>query len=303
MCPIDTVGVGLINRADHEWVVRATRWWWLVAGVACAGCAQPNHIDSRSMSPDAPAGRVQVTIDPRTDPVAYLRQVHARCASLDQYTLTFMREERRGLGLFNSMRGPERIRCWFRRDPFSVRMLWLDPDVKYGESSYVAGRDDDQVRFVPRHGLFGLRPGITRVNVRTPVRWGEARYPLTDFGLQRSMERVIDAVEAAGPDAEVRYLGRVSEGDPPIEAHRIRVTVPGRFSVTPTSELNVDTQTHLLIATRLFSVTGRLEAAYTYHDLDTSVALTDDDFLMNAEREPRTARAGSVERHPASVGD
>jgi len=275
---------------------------WLAVGVLVGGCAQPDRTTLGSSALDPAAREGEVAADPSTDPVAFLRQVDARCASLRQYTLTFTRRERRGLGPFKRMRGPERIRCWYRRDPFSVRMLWLDPDVKYGESTYVAGRYDNQVRFVPRHGLFGLPPGITSVSTQTPVWWGEARYPVTDFGLKRTMDFAMSAIDAAGKEARVRYLGR-GVGVTGAEVDRIRVTVPARCSPTPITELEFDVRTHLPAVTRLYSESGRLEAVYTYRNIDTSVTLTDEDFLLNAEREPRTASVAGGAAPTAHTAD
>lgn len=143
----------------------------------------------------------------RQDPVAYLRQVAERCRGLEQYTLTFVRYERRGL--FQTLHGPEHIRCWFRRSPFSVRMRWLDPDVKYGETVYVAGQADDRVRFVTRTWNPPLRPppAVNRVDLQTPVLWGESKRPLTDFGLERMMDQTLESLAAAGPDVLIRYEG------------------------------------------------------------------------------------------------
>ena len=228
------------------------------------------------------------------DPLAYLELVAKRCAALDQYTIVLTRSEKRGLVLFRSMRGPERIQCWFRRDPFSVRFVWLDESVKYGESTYVAGQQDDLVRFVPRHGLFGLPPGITRVALSTPVTWGEARYPVTDFGLQRLMERILDNIRRAGVAHKLAYLGLARLTDDGPALHRIRVEVPTTVASAPMTELYVDPHTHLPVASRLFAEDGSLEAAYDYTDLDTSVHLTDDDFLLTAERAANPANPNTV---------
>lgn len=273
-----------------------------------AGCAQktapptahtaepePQRVTRPHAAPAAtqPAARVlrPEQIDPAADPLAYLRAVRVKCAELSQYVLTFTRQERRGLGIFKSMHGPERIRCWFRRQPFSVKMVWLDPKVKYGQSCYVAEQFGNKVRFIPRHGLFGLPPGISRVDLSTPVTFGESRYKLTDFGLERTMERLLDAIGRANGAETIAVDGPIMLDDPPRQAYKFRVEVPHNISDTPISEVFIDTQTNLPIATRLYSPSGKLEAAYTYRDLDTGVILTDADFLLDAERDDPPAAA------------
>ena len=107
------------------------------------------------------------------------------------------------------MFGPEHILCWFRRQPFSIRMKWQDEDLKYLESVYVAGQPGDKVRFVTRWWVPPLLPppGINRVDLQTPVVWGESKRPLTDFGLERLMEQSVESLDAAGENVVVTYEG------------------------------------------------------------------------------------------------
>ncbi|RMF74300.1 MAG: DUF1571 domain-containing protein [Planctomycetota bacterium] len=232
------------------------------------------------------------------DPLGYLEYVERKCSELQAYTIVLTRTERRGLPLFRRLHGPERIQCWFRRRPFSVRMRWLDESVKYGESTYVAGEQNNRVRFVPRHGLFGLPPGVTRIAVSTPVKWGEARYPVTDFGLERLMERILANVRAGGVESEIEYLGLQPLAPGGRLVHRFRVTVPTRVAEAPTTELSIDPRTHLPVASRIFAADGKLEAAYEYSELDTTVTLTDEDFLLDAERKAMRGAATSSDQQP-----
>jgi hypothetical protein len=204
---------------------------------------------------------------------------------LEQYTLTFTRQERRGF--FRRLRDPEVIACKFRRQPFSVYMKWLDPAVKYGESTYVAGQEQNKVRFVPRHGLFGLPPRITHVEVQTPVIWGEARYPITDFGLERMMARTFDSISRAGEDWTISYRGLTKLSDSDRVAHYLRLEFSPSLYRTPIQELFIDVETDLPTCTRVLHRSGELEAAYVWAEVDPGAKLTDDDFLLDAERKRR----------------
>ena len=186
--------------------------------------------------------------------------------------------------MFKKVYGPERIACWFRQQPFSVRMLWLDPEVKYGESTYVAGAHDNQVRFIPRHGLFGLKPGITEVDLQTPVTWGESKNPLTDFGLQRMMERTLASMDKAGKTVNIAYRGLVTV--PPLTkpVHYLRLEYPPDQWKTPFHDLYIDPESELPVGTVLSLPDNLLDASYFYTDINPSVRLSETDFLLEAER-------------------
>ncbi len=255
--------------------------------LAPAGCAERAEITAgarevellRPAEIDARAERV------RRDPLGYVQHVAARTRELKQYTLVLTRQERRGM--FDMLYGPERIACWFRREPFSVRMKWLDEDVKYGESTYVAGRWNDRVRFVPRYGLFGLPPAVVSVSLQTPVTWGETRFPVTGFGLERLMEQTLESIANSGDEYILRYLGITTFGDSADPVHHLRFEFPPSPGEPSVQELFVDVRTDLPRGTLLKEPSGRLEAAYIYEDLDTSVSLTDEDFELEWVRQRR----------------
>jgi len=269
----------------------------LIGPLGAAGCAgrrtiaPPGGSGHRAASDRAAngVGGAEAQAEVGSDPLAYLRRVLDRCRTLQQYTVTFTRQERRGVGPFKSLREPERIACKFRRQPFSVHMRWLDPGVKHGEATYVAGQEENKVRFVPRHGLLGLPPRVTRVDLQTPVTWGEANQPLTDFGLERMMEQTLANVEQAAGAVRIAYYGVTELSQPACEAHHLRLEFPSRQYRAPIQELFVDVKTDLPVCTRVLYPSGKLEAAYIWEDLDPDVRLTDEDFLLAAERRQRAA--------------
>jgi hypothetical protein len=250
-----------------------------------AGCAK-NHavIEPRpgpltGLKPAEADARAEAV---RRDPIAYLHKVAEKCAGLEQYTITFTRQERRGL--FARMQKRERISCWFRREPFSIRMKWLDPDIKYGESTYVAGQAGGKVRFVPRHGLFGLEPRVTAIDVQTPVIWGEARYPVTDFGLDRMMQRTLRSLKAAGDAVTLSYEGLLQLPDSGRIVHHIHLEYTPSRHRAPIQEIYFDLETDLPAGTILKFPSGKIDAVYLYENINHAVALSDDDFLLEAER-------------------
>jgi hypothetical protein len=281
------IGPGLGAALSGVRPARGTRLCLAILGASFLGlaCAAPDRVlgpTAEQPKTDAAASLDSRAEHVRRDPVAYLREVRDGTARLDHYTLTLTRQERRGL--IKTLRNPERIQAWFRREPFSVRFKWLDPDVKYGESTFVRGQHNDQVRFIPRHGLFGLPPGITAVDLQTPVTWGEARYPVTDFGLERMMERTLESIRLANGDYIVEYRGLRTLDNGAI-AHHIWMRFPPSRHPAPVQELFVDARTDLPVMTLIKHDSGDLEAAYQYENVNTRIRLTDEDFLLDAERD------------------
>src|SRR5262245_11729203 len=207
----------------------------------------PEPVSAPVASPPAPA--IAGADLPQNDPMAYLRRVHNACTKLEQYHLVFIRRERRGIGLLKSLHDPERIECWYRRTPFSTRLKWLDPDIKYGESTYVRGQDDDRLRFTPRPKLFNLPYRLYRVSPQTPVNWGECRYPVTEFGVEILMKRTLDTIAAFVDGTRVTFVGVDTVPGSTRVAYRIRVDYPRKQNPAPVQELFVDPQTDLPLHT------------------------------------------------------
>lgn len=295
---------------------RSVRLSWVVGLAALAGgCAAPRPRAPESVaappaSPNertapAPIGNPQVTPGltltradsslPSRDPLAYLQRVRATCENLQQYRLVFVRRERRGIGLLKSLQAPERIECWFRRSPFSIRMKWLDPRIKYGESTYVKGQDEDRLRFTPRPQLFNLPYRVYRVDPVTPVNWGECRYPVTEFGVEILMERTLATIAADAAGTRVTYVGTDTAPGSTRLAHRIRIDYPRATNPAPVQELFIDAQNDIPLHTEMRFADGAIDTAYSYESLDATVALTDADFLLEYDRTARAAAsAGSA---------
>jgi len=230
----------------------------------------------------------------RADPIKYLHEVAENARKLSEYTVEFTRYERRGL--FQQMHGPEHIKCWFRREPFSIKMKWLDKNVKYYESVYIQGEYDDKVRFITRWWVPPLKapPAINTVNVETPVIWGESRRPITQFGLAKLMERTLGAIEKAGKEVMISYEGIAQLPNDGPTVHHFHIEVPPSQTDVPVQELYIHVTDNLPSGTILKTESGRIEAAYYYEKLDTNVDLTDADFQFDppSDESDKEADAG-----------
>lgn len=224
------------------------------------------------------------------NPLSFVERVGARCQAFDQYTVLFCRAERRGL--LRTMSSMERIRCWWRKDPLSIRMKWLDNHPEYDESVYVAGQRDNKVCFVTRkpEPLLLPPPQINRVDLLTPVLFGKSKRPLTDFGLGAMMARVLENVERGRAVLKCTYEGVETLPDGP-RVHHIRIVYPTGSYPTPMVELYFDVATELPAGIVLKTADGRVDATYYFLDVDQKVHLTDADFLLEVERAAPSATA------------
>ncbi|MGD8450597.1 MAG: DUF1571 domain-containing protein [Phycisphaerae bacterium] len=221
----------------------------------------------------------------RRDPVGYLHAVAERCRKLEQYTLDFTRFERRGL--FQTMHGPEHIACWYRRNPYSVRMKWRDEDLKYDESTYTQGQNDGKVRFVTRWWCPPLAapPSINRIDPQASVTWGESRRPVTHFGLEQLMNRTEAALTEAGETAVVTYEGLRQLPQTKRTVHHLHMVKPEVGGQPSIQELYIDVATDLPAGTVIKYASERIAEAYFYENVNTDVHLTDEDFLLTVERD------------------
>ena len=227
----------------------------------------------------------------RLDPLGYLRRVAAKCEALQQYTLTFTRTERRGLLGF--VYGPEHFQCRFRRRPFSVHMLCLDPASTYLESAYSEGQFENKVRFITRRWVPGLLPppAINTVDLNTPVAIGETKRPLTDFGLERMMDNTLATFDAAGDEVLLTYAGLETLPETARTVHHLHFEYSPTRRKTPFQELYIDAATDLPAGSVIKLRSGDLDSSYFYTDINPAVHLRDPDFLLQDEQPDRKGAA------------
>jgi len=219
------------------------------------------------------------------DPVAYLRELYDRCDALRQYRLTFYRQERLGT-LFKSLGAMEEIRAAFRKEPFSVKFDWDDPQGSYYESVYVEGRHDDKLVIRERKGVFPFPPQVRIIDPSLPVQIGKARNPITNFGLARVTRRTLLPFDdaALAKVMTIAYEGVVDLEPMHRPAHHLRIERPPTEGYAYTrQDFYIDAETLLPAGTDLFLKTGQLDARYRYTAIDTDVTLTDADFRLTRD--------------------
>jgi hypothetical protein len=164
-----------------------------------------------------------------------LRRLHrlaaAEYARIDSYVVRLTRQEQ-----VNGKDQPREIlRLCFRKEPWSVHLVWLEGEGKGREVVYVKGRYDDKLytRLGPNDGKLLMRPG-SRIALApdSPMVRNSSRHSITDAGIGSLIDR-FGALIAANEKGDRRwgtltYLGpqKRPEFDAPVEAAE-QVIPPG----------------------------------------------------------------------------
>jgi hypothetical protein len=256
-----------------------------VGGVA--GCRAPSGTRTTRINGSARSlYQEQETADLiKHDPLAYLRQVQQRCDAIPKYRLTFYRQER--LDMFQTLGKVEQIDVTFRAHPFSVKFAWDDPDSRFIESIYVAGKNHGKLVVRERRGLLGLPPATYYVNPMDAVKLGQSKRPITDFGLSKMMERTIATIERppGGVPARIEYRGLTRIDLTGQEAYHLvikRAVAPGHPD--PRQDLWIDVKTGLPAGTALYLPDGKLDASYFYADVRPNNSISDKDFRLGSAK-------------------
>jgi hypothetical protein len=272
-----------------------------VPAVLFTGCAAPEKAPpvaqppEQIVSPEERYARDGERI--AANPVAFLREVAERTSQLGEYRLTFYRQERTGLP---PQLGPmEQIQAAFRKEPFSVKFEWADETMPYYESVYVKGENKNQMIVRERKGALPfLPPTIRNIDVMFPVKIGKSKNPITDFGLERIMQRTLLPFETPqiAEVMTIEYKGVVSLQ--PIErpAHYLRIDRPKVPGLAYTrQDFYIDAETLLPAGTDLYLPGDVLDARYRYADVNTDVDFNNADFRLSKGQpgsKPAPAAAG-----------
>ncbi len=190
---------------------------------------------------------------------------------LDGYKTLFYFRER--TGLFSTLDPWSKVEATYRRQPRSIKMVWLNKDSDYAESVYVEGRDDDQLRVLPRKGLLGMRPSVTAIDPQTAVTLGKTLRPITDFGLAELISTTFEEIDQARQVGRVRmwYAGRSSPPHMDQQARKVVIQFPEEYEDGVREDIYISTETGYPIAAYFWEPDGDLLAAYLYGEPDPTL--------------------------------
>lgn len=205
---------------------------------------------------------------------ALLERMEASYENVRDYTALFQKQER-----INGERRPEEISYLKFQKPFKVYMRWLPGPHEGREALYVKGANNNKVLihetgFFSHFFTFILNPGGEHVLM-------ESRYPFTEIGIGRLIERVGRDARRAWARGELRLVDR---GRDKIEGREVR-QVEGILPQDPRAEyssyrmiLAIDEENGLPIKASIYDWEDLLMGEYIYSDLRLNPGLGEEDF-------------------------
>jgi hypothetical protein len=232
-------------------------------------------VDDGSALPDA-AGMERLA---RTDPIAFMRAcLRHYDREIKGYRCTFAKQER----LEGKLQRTEIVDIGFRENPFSVLFNWREGARLAARVLYVQGENGDQLLVRPA----GWRGRLVSVVSRDPE-GSEAkessRYPMTQFGIKKGLQRSINAWGAAQKEGSLKYecrgKRRVAEaGDREcLVLHRYGYRVPEEDGITDAA-LYYDTETWQQVGSTLKNAQGNLIGDYWFRDFQFNPDFPPDTF-------------------------
>jgi len=209
---------------------------------------------------------------------------------LDDYTARFVKQDRDTNGVLREqsevlIKVQTRLRGDGEAAPLRVYMKFEAPDSKKGRE-VIWGEDlFDGKMCVHETGILGIKKLWLRPTGFLAMQ-GE-RFPITEVGMVRLIEKVIlrGEQDLSNPNIEIAVVADYNIGDTATELLQIRCTKPrGGKDDFSLAEAAIDRQRMLLLMFRSFGwpetegEDAPLLESYTYHDIETNVGLTDEDF-------------------------
>ena len=206
-----------------------------------------------------------------------------RVKAIEDYSCTLIERQRVG----QTMVGPEYIELKVRNQPFSVYMKFLEPpSMRNQEVIYVEGRNDGKL--LAHVNGAGRLLGTIALNPTSPLALNGNRYPITEIGLVRLIEHVIDIgrgdAKQPSDETELSYDAGVMVDDRPCTLIEVRHAVEKDDYAYHLAKIFVDEK--LLLPVRFEAYRWPEEPGgppvpieeYTYVDLKLDNGFTDRDW-------------------------
>jgi len=238
-------------------------------------------IDGRSLGENSPEVLAKVRTLAETDHIALLEYcVDNYDSRFTDYTCTFFKQEK----ISGQLGQEQRIAVKFREAPYSVAMKWIENPPRGDRVLFVEGKYGNQMLVRPSNAF--LRALVGGSVLRKPD--GEEAMestlrPVNSFGFRRSTQSLLavyrkarqagDLEEAFGGFAKVAdrdaiVLVRYLPAKKDYPAHKTLVYIDLEFLVP--------------VCVESYDWDGKLISRYIYEGMKFNVALTDEDFLPEA---------------------
>jgi hypothetical protein len=210
------------------------------------------------------------------DPFALLFQMPTRYQDIDNYTSTFLIQER-----VDSKLQPESLITLKFKKPFMVYLKWIGGPKKGREVLYVTGQNDNEllVRTNKWYDVF-----VGSLDPHSALAMDGNRHPITEIGLGHLIEMLVTNFRSAKDKGEVQIQPVTSEAIFDRPAYKIEAAFPFSKYYKDASRITlyIDKEHQLPIYITIFDEANQLVERYGYKDLRLNIGLTEKDFAKEA---------------------
>ena len=218
----------------------------------------------------------------RTDHIALLEMCRENASQYQDYTLTFVKQER----IKGKLGDAQRVEIAHRVAPFSVGMQWVENAPKGDRVIYTEGQRNNQMLIHPTDGAarFFVGEQVLRDPHAKEVMDGTLK-PITIFGFTNSLTSLVDMYRLAEERGDLRteFVG-VGEmaGREVLIINRFLPDRPDYDAAKTTIYIDIEYLVPVMIEGYDWSDDEKLVARYLFRDIKFNVGLTEEDFSAAA---------------------
>jgi hypothetical protein len=221
----------------------------------------------------------------RADPVAFLQTcIHRYDRKVEGFTAVMQKREY----IDDKLQRQEVLDVAVKEKPFSVYLEWTEGARLAERTLYVEGENKGKMLARPKGFL--ARKVVGNIVTRDPEGSDakkSGRYPITQFGIRKGMQRTLESWEAAQKKGElhIERLGEVKVAEAGdrvcLGLKRVKYARPENDGVMGLT-IYIDKETWLLAGTVLVDKDGDLIGAYYFRDVKLNPKFKPDQFTEEA---------------------
>jgi hypothetical protein len=220
----------------------------------------------------------------RNDPIAFLETCLRRYdRDVQGYHLTMFKRER----INGKLRPPELVDVYFKEQPHSVYLNWLEGAAKAGRALYVEGENNGKMLARPNGALLRQIAGdVVERDVEGPEARQSGRFTLNYYGLKKGTERYVASWKSADEEGKLRveFLGDhlLAEASNRLCYHFRRSCIEPENDGVMEQTLFVDKETWLQVGSIIKGHQGELIGEYYFRDIHINPDFRPDQFQRSA---------------------
>jgi hypothetical protein len=247
-----------------------------------AAVAPPQALGGLALLTARPTGAAAQAEHPLAPVIRWADDALRQMQGLRDYTGTFVKRE----WVDGRLQDQQVMYAKVRQAPFSVYLQFLAPaDVKGQEALYVVGQNDGNLLAHPV-GFKQALVGTISLAPNAPQAMEGNRYPITDFGVRRLLERYLEGaiLDSQFGECDVQIIENAAVNDRPCTCIQVVHPQPRREFRFYLCRLYVDNQWNVPVRCETYDwpkapgQQPQLVEEYTYAGLRLNAGLSDADF-------------------------